>query len=170
MKPAALQKKKSFLRRRPTQNGEMTLQITSMADVFTILLIFLLKGYATDAATLQPVAGMRVPAALGSSAIQESLKLEVAPDAVLVEGEAVLSLTQFETRSPEDWKALDDALGRARARQDLISAQNSEVQKSAKILLIADSRAPWALLRETLRVAQNRGYTEPQLAVVRKGE
>jgi len=148
----------------------MALQITSMADVFTILLIFLLKGYATDAATFQPVAGMKVPAALGSAAIQEALKVEVAPDAILLEGKAVVALEGFNARKQEDWKALDEAFSQARAKQDLIASKNADVRKSAKLLLVADSKAPWPLLRETLRIAQAKGYTEPQLAVVKKGE
>jgi hypothetical protein len=52
----------------------------------------------------------------------------------------------------------------------LIAAQNPDVTKSAKLLLVADGRAPWPLLREALRIAQANGFTEPQLAVVRKGE
>jgi hypothetical protein len=170
MKTTAASPKRSFLKRRPSQNGEMALQITSMADVFTILLIFLLKGYATDAATFQPVAGMKVPAATGAASLLESLKVEIAPDAILVDGKAVVSLQAFSARNQEDWKALDEAFSQARSKQDLISSQNADVQKSAKLLLVADSNAPWPLLRETLRVAQSRGYTEPQLAVVRKGE
>lgn len=170
MQKSASTPRKSFLKRRPTQNGEMALQITSMADVFTILLIFLLKGYATDAATLQPVAGMRVPAALGAASLQESLKVEIAADAILVDGKPIVALQAFSARSQEDWKALDESFAQARAKQDLIASNNTDVQKSAKILLVADSNAPWPLLRETLRMAQIRGYTEPQLAVVRKGE
>ena len=163
-------KQKSFLKRRPGQTGEMSLQITSMADVFTILLIFLLKGYASDAANVQPTAGMRIPSAVGSANLQESLKVEVAQDAILVDGAPVVTLQSFGVRSNDDWKALNESLAQSRARQDLISAQNPDVSKSAKLLLIADGRAPWPLLRETLRVAQANGFTEPQLAVVRKGE
>lgn len=163
-------KQKSFLKRRPGQTGEMSLQITSMADVFTILLIFLLKGYASDAATVQPTAGMSIPSAMGSANLQESLKVEVAQDAILVDGAPVVTLQTFGVRSNEDWKALNDKLAQSRAKQELIAAQNPDVAKSAKLLLVADGRAPWPVLRETLRIAQANGYNEPQLAVVRKGE
>jgi hypothetical protein len=163
-------KPKSFLKRRPSQTGEMALQITSMADVFTILLIFLLKGYASDASTLQPTAGMNIPSAIGAVNLQETVKLEIAQDAILVDGAPVVTLLNFGVRSVEDWKALHGSLAQSRERQDLIAAQNPDVTKSAKLLLVADGRAPWPLLREALRIAQANGFTEPQLAVVRKGE
>ena len=163
-------KTKSFIKRRNLQSGELSLQITSMADIFTILLIFLLKGYATDAATLQPTGGLRLPAAAQSAPVKDALKIEVTPAGILLEGNAVIDSQDFVVQNPQQWKVLQEGLVAAKKRQEQISAANSDVSLHGRFTLIADQRAPWPLLKEVLRNAAENGFTEPQLAVVRKGE
>ncbi|NDG85844.1 MAG: hypothetical protein EBX52_12520, partial [Proteobacteria bacterium] len=59
MKPRRRLFQRSHLR--TPESGLLPLQITSMADVFTILLVFLLKGVSTDAITITPSASLRLP-------------------------------------------------------------------------------------------------------------
>ncbi len=161
---------KSFLKRRNNSSGELALQITSMADIFTILLIFLLKGYATDAATVQPSAGMSIPAATGSAVMKEALKMEVTESGISVEGVPVIQAANFAVSDSNQWSQLGAALAQSKKKQENIASKNTDVSVSSRITLIADGRAPWPLLKEALRVAAENGFTEPQLAVVKRGE
>jgi hypothetical protein len=163
-------KPRSFVKRRHFQSGELALQITSMADIFTILLIFLLKGYATDAATLQPTGGLRLPAAAQSAPIREALKIEVTPAGVLLEGNPLIEAKDFGNPSHASWQNFDGSLAAAKKKQELIAASNSDVALQGRFTLIADQQAPWPLLREVLKRAAANGFTEPQLAVVKKGD
>ncbi len=163
-------KTKSFIKRRHQQSGELSLQITSMADIFTILLIFLLKGYATDAATLTPPSGVTLPAGSQSSLIREALKIEVTATGVLVESSPVMSLNGFAAENQNAWQALSQSLQAAKKKQEQIAAANPDVSVHGRFTLVADQKAPWPTLREVLRIAADSGFTEPQLAVVKKGE
>ena len=60
--------------RRPEIND--SLQITSMMDAFTIILVFLLKSYSTEAIAVQPSEQLQLPFA--AAAVAPSL-LEEAP-------------------------------------------------------------------------------------------
>jgi hypothetical protein len=78
-------------------NEEMTLQITSMADVFTIILVFILKSSSMGVSNVSVSNGTKLPSAVHSEAMVEKLKLEISPDAVILDGEPVAKLDKSET-------------------------------------------------------------------------
>ena len=45
-----------------SRNSTFGLQITTMIDMFTIILVFLLKSYASSAVTIDAQQGLRLPA------------------------------------------------------------------------------------------------------------
>src|SRR4051794_15409637 len=137
--------KKTFKKKRPAASDEMSLQITSMADIFVILLVFLLKSYATSAVNISPT--VMLPQAQAGETPVEALKVEVTDKAILVEGQPVTPLTSFAFGSADiegngTSKTLNKALDRERQRQLLIAKANSDVKVDAKILVIADQKAP----------------------------
>ncbi len=87
--------RKSFVKRQP-KSGDMALQITSMADVFMMLLVFLLKNYSTSVANITPTGEIRLPVAGNTDTIKDALKLEVTRDAILLDQKAVITLNAFE--------------------------------------------------------------------------
>src|SRR6185312_5897253 len=91
--------KKLFKSRRGSE--EMSLQITSMADIFTILLVFLLKSYSTSALAVQPAKGMSLPQAQAGEQSVEALKIMVSENSVEVEGQPVATLSHFEFDSKD---------------------------------------------------------------------
>ena len=165
---------KGFVKR-PPQNEEMTLQITSMADIFTIILVFLLKSYATSAVNLTPTQGMMIPQAFAAEPpASEALKLEISANAIQVEGQPVTELKQFAYNAQEvqgngSLKTLSAALEKERKRQLLIAQANSSVKVDPKIIIVADQRVPYSTLKSVLASAAINGYTDFKLAVI-KGE
>jgi len=88
---------KRFLRKKKKpQSTEMSLQITSMADIFTILLVFLLKSYAVGALEVQPSRGLKLPTAQKSDLAESRLALEVSENSVQLDGSPILPLKGFE--------------------------------------------------------------------------
>lgn len=165
-------KKPLFKKRRESE--EMSLQITSMADIFTILLVFLLKSFATGAVNVTPSSGMLLPEAHAGEASVEALKVEISESAIQVEGKPVLPLNKFQFGSGEvqgngTSVTLAKALEKERQRQVLIAKTNSDVKVDAKIMIVADQRAPYATIKSVLASAAVHGYTDFKLAVV-KGE
>ena len=164
--------KKRFSRKRPLQSEDMALQITSMADIFTIILVFLLKSYATGSVNITPVKGMMLPEAQASEASVEALKVEISENAVQIEGQPVATLTAFhfdarDVDSDHSSKALGKALSQHRDRQLLIAKANSDVKVDPKIVVVADQRAPYETIKTVLASAAINGYTDFKLAVVR---
>jgi len=164
--------KKKSLFKKHRQSEEMALQITSMADIFTILLVFLLKSYATSAVNIAPTSGMQLPSAQAGEATVEALKVEISQSAVQVEGKPVASLKDFKFEGTDiqgngTSKSVSSALERERQRQILIAKNNSDVKVDAKIMVIADQRTPYSTVKSVLASAALNGYTDFKLAVVK---
>jgi biopolymer transport protein ExbD len=150
---------------------DSSLNITSMADVFTILLVFLLKSYSTGAAAVTPAPGMTLPISPAGSTPVEALKLQVSVDSVTVEGNPVLKLAQFRMPASEKLqngasKSLSTAIEKERKRQLLIAQANPEVKVDAKVIVVADQKTPYDTLKTVLASAAAHGYTDFKLAVI----
>lgn len=163
---------KSFLKKRPALNEEMSLQITSMADIFIIVLVFLLKGYSTGAISVAPSAGLSLPKAVTQDASVEALKVEITETGVQVEGQHVAKLEQFrfekaDLQSSGTSTTLGQAISRQREKQLLIAKSNTDVKVDSKILILADQRAPYSTIKTVLASAAVNGYTDFKLAVVK---
>jgi biopolymer transport protein ExbD len=161
-----------FSVKRPA-SGDMALQITSMADIFTIILVFLLKSFSTGSLNVTPSPGMVLPKANSEDAHVEALTVEISQNTVQVENNPVSILSSF--RFPKtDLKeggvpiSLDTAFANQKKRQELIAKSNSDVQLDRKILVVADERTPYITLKSVLSVAAVNGFTDFKLVVVKK--
>jgi biopolymer transport protein ExbD len=152
------------------QSEEMALQITSMADIFTIILVFLLKSYATSAVNVSPAAALLPEAKAGDAPI-EALKLEVSKDAVLVDGQPVVKLVNYDFDKADLLgngvsTTLSKALEGQRKRQIIIASSNASVKVDSRIMVLSDQKTPYQTLKSVLASAALNGYTDFKLAVV----
>lgn len=163
---------KKGLFKKSHQSDEMSLQITSLADIFVILLVFLLKSYATSAVTLSPSQGLMLPQAQASEASVEALKIEISETTVSIEGQPAAKLNAFrfpasDIRQNGSSGALAKVLERERQRQLMIARTNSDVKVDPKILVVSDQRVPYTTVKSVLASAALSGYTDFKLAVVK---
>ena len=91
---------KSFLPKRKVSE-DLSLQITSMADIFMILLVFLLKNYSTTLTNISPVQGTRLPVAHSDTALKDTLKVEISKDSILIDQKPIISLNNFQIAQAE---------------------------------------------------------------------
>ncbi|NOY24597.1 MAG: hypothetical protein GXP62_01875 [Oligoflexia bacterium] len=77
--------------RRPELDAGLT--ITSMMDMMTIILVFLLKSYSTNDVSVAPSASLQLPSSTSAKAPELAVNLVVAKDQVVVDGAQVLRLT-----------------------------------------------------------------------------
>lgn len=164
-------KQMSFLPKSHGKTEQMELQITSMADIFTILLVFLLKSYSASVISFSVNNEVKLPVASTGTPPVETLRIEVGKNAILVEGNPVTPLSEFQLTSAEKNSSdgvipsLSNALKRERERQLEIAKANSDVKPDARVLLLSDRKAPFKVVRTILRTATEHGYTDYKLVV-----
>lgn len=158
--------KRTFLRKSGS-NGEMSLQITSMADIFMIILIFLLKSVGSGLIEVTPSEGVLVPAAHASDGTEGAMKFEVSENKLLLDGAVVAEMKGFgfkqgdlesDGSSRSLGKALDQVLGQ--------KGDKKEEATALPVVIVADRRAPYATVKAVLATAATRGYTNFNLAVL----
>jgi biopolymer transport protein ExbD len=76
--------------RRPTNDGG--LNITSMMDMMTIILVFLLKSYSTQDISVAPSEDLELPVSTVKKAPEVAVNVVVSKKNVVVDGVPVLNL------------------------------------------------------------------------------
>lgn len=158
--------KKSLFGKKKKLNSDMALQITSMADVFMILLVFLLKNYSSSIATIAPAGKTKLPIAEAKAPAKETLKLEISPDSILIDEKPILTLKDF----AYDAQDVVVAGGADKLKEALMEQRqkNPEKSKEAHLMLIADEKAPYETIQRVLASAASSGFVDLQLVVVQK--
>jgi biopolymer transport protein ExbD len=142
-----------FQKKAVPADPQIPLQITSMADVFTILLVFLLKSSASDALAVSTSSETRLPEAAQALPLREdALQVELSRTGVLVNKEFVAAWPGFE-------KALNDRLSRERVRQNRIAESNRALRIDHRAILLTDVSIPFSRLKSAMRVLSQNGYS-----------
>jgi len=121
--------------------GTFKIQITSMVDMFVILLVFLLKTYSTSPVNITPKQGMRIPESTATTDPVDVVKLIVSQDAVFVEDKKVMDLNKghvpaeaMDKNDPSFLKSLFQALDERAKLAKSISKVNDSFEFDGKVL------------------------------------
>jgi biopolymer transport protein ExbD len=157
----------------------MVLQITSMADVFTILLVFLLKNLAAGESSLNLTPEMTLPEAIASDQLTEALKIEITPKGVSLADHVVSELNDFQIdrrdmESNGTLRSLNNAfISQAKNRKPSSNAAKADANQNAeppandrRLLVLADKRTPYTTLKSVMDTAAGNGFAEFKLVVV----
>ena len=88
---------KSMVRSNNTGSAVMKPQLTSLIDVMTILLVFLLKSFSTDGALITVSPEMDLAESISKTSPNLSLNVEITAENILVDGIVVVSIDQIES-------------------------------------------------------------------------
>jgi len=174
-------KKKS---RRPTAEGGLA--ITSMMDMMTIILCFLLKSYETTDVTVQASDDLQIPTSSALANIKKAVQLVVTKKQILVEGKSIVDLDQRQDDSgrlvslvaDSDKKGqlisdlYEDLLTHAEEAKELGTALKSvdQAQFKGQILLQCDRTLPFSVIREVMYTAGQAQFGEFKFVVIKSSE
>jgi biopolymer transport protein ExbD len=153
-------------KKRNNTSQEMALNITSMADIFTIILVFLLKSFSAEGTSLTPGLAMQLPTVKHGLQVSEGLKIEISDNAVQVDGKTAAELKSFEFNPTEITATLvdtgvDQAIAQIRAKHP---------DQHDALTVMADYKTPYNTLKTVLASAANYGYLNYRLVVVKEEE
>ncbi len=154
------------IRRRRRRPREMSLRITSMIDVFTILLVFLLKSYSTEGHLMHIAEAIRLPVSTASEPAQPAVSVGFNGSTLYLDGEVLVAdlgpyLASDDMLVEPLYRALTERAERARR----IAARNPSVVFTGEIVLQGDREVPFRLLKKIIHTAGQAGYVNQALAV-----
>lgn len=155
------------------RDAQYTLQLTAMVDMFTILLVFLLKSYTTSSVQMATVDNIHVP--ISQSAIEpaEALRMHVSLKGVYVDDEKIIDLTEGQISKAEIdqkdkkfvKKIFDELEKHAKKSRDIASA-NSTHEFKGDLILQADQNLDYAVLKKIMYTSMIAGYANIKLGLM----
>lgn len=147
------------------KNSTFGLNITSMTDMFTILLVFLLQTFSTADVQINPAKDVRLPSSKSEANPVEAIKLSLSNSELKLEEKTVAQLNSAKFKD-SDLEAHDPNFIEPLFRQLDQLAKNATKgpAKEGKILLQADKDLPYATIRKVMYTASMAGF--PQLKLV----
>lgn len=141
------------------------LPLTSLMDVFTILVFFLLVNQAS-VEVVEPPKTIKLPDSVVESKPRQTVTILVSADAILVQGEAVVSTADVLAAKNDSIEPVKAKL--AELRGSIIGINTATVAKSNEITILADKGIPFKVLKKLMSTCTSTGYTRISLAVNQK--
>ncbi|MCA9771426.1 MAG: biopolymer transporter ExbD [Myxococcales bacterium] len=179
----SMQQGKRVWRRDEPQEGQLNL--TSMVDVLTILLIFLLMSYSADPKLFYAGADLIMPKSYARESIKRTVQVAVTEDRVLHDGQEILfDLPSYTTT--EDHLNIDalaamlevkkleiqrrEAAERAKARAAGASAPEPDPSEAWKgeVIIQGDKNITFNTLKRIMYTADRAGFPIQSLALLAK--
>lgn len=166
--------------RRPDAGPGLT--ITSLMDIMTIILVFLLMQYGSSDVSVAPSADLQIPVSTAAKKPKLAVSVVVSQSQIVVDGEAVLNLERVSSDLGTDVVGVptaekrgqlisalyDKLIEKAEGAKDLASRAGDaeEFQFKGEILLQCDKRLPFSLIREVMFTAGQAQFGNFRFVVV----
>lgn len=141
------------------------LNLTSLMDVFTILVFFLLVNQST-VEVIEPPKEIKLPDSVVEAKPRQTVTIMVSGDAVLVQGEPVVSVADVLAAKDENIVPVGARL--SELRDNIIGINTATVAKSNEVTILADRAIPFKVLKRLMATCTSTGYTRISLAVNQK--
>jgi biopolymer transport protein ExbD len=147
--------------------GDARLKMTSMMDILTVLLLFLLKSFVVDAELLTPPPEVELPSSTSETPPEASLVVAISDDVILLGGAPVVSVHDALSGSDLLIGALEDRLDQAVVQIENIAERKGRAGETPRMITIqGDKDIEFRLLQRVMYTCNASGFEQLSLAVV----
>jgi biopolymer transport protein ExbD len=143
--------------------GKMNL--TSLMDVFTILVFFLLVN-SGSVELVQSPKDVKLPESFEESKPRETVVISVSPEDVIVQGRLVAKVADILAGKEASLAPLGARL--AELKENIVGPATMNVAESQEVTILADKSVPFIVVRMVMSACTDEGYENVSLAVVQK--
>lgn len=141
------------------------LNLTSLMDVFTILVFFLLAN-SSSSEVLSTPKQITLPESVVEAKPRETVVIMVSPETVLVQGEAVIKTSDLLETTDENIPAITQKL--ELLERNVIGINTQAAVASKEVTILADKSIPFRVLKKIMTSCTGSGYGRISLAVIQK--
>ena len=149
------------------RNKATGLLLTSLMDIFTILVFFLLF-HSSGSDVQEPPKDIHLPESIIESKPRETVEITVSTDAVIVQGKAVISTTDLLDTDVETVAEITERL--EQLERNIIGISTKTVVESKEVTILADKTIPFRALKKIMSTCTGSGYGRISLAVIQKAD
>ena len=154
------------IKRMARNRGKISkMNLTSLMDVFTILVFFLLVNSGSVELVEAPK-DVKLPESYEESKPRETVVISISPEDVIVQGQAVARVTQILQGEPGSMDPL--AVRLAELKENIVGPATMAVAGSQEVTILADKSVPFIVVRRIMSACTGEGYENVSLAVIQK--
>ena len=146
-----------------------TLNMVSLMDIFTILLLFLLVNASTESEILKTPAQIKLPESTSERSPKENIVILVGNEDITIDDKVIANtrsvLASREPIIPAVLVALEQQMIRARARKI-----DEALFRKRGITIMGDKHIPYELVKKIMLSCASMDFTNVSLAVVQKDD
>jgi hypothetical protein len=167
-----LKKEIKQAKRRLKKDEAAVLGLTSLMDIVAIIVVYLLKSYASDPVLIQPVAEQKIPMSRMDLPIKEGIAIYISSRELIFNEEQLATLTDGE---------LDPNLVQGHVIRPLFEKLEEETEKSKQVyesrgeewvghvILIGDEALKFSTIVDLMYTAGRLEYSEYSFCIIQKG-
>lgn len=156
----------SLKRRSRRSPGEATLTLTSLMDMFTIILLFLLVSYSTEGEMATADPKFKLPVSTSLKKPDMRLIIQVTPDEIIIDGGKVAEVKEAIENQDYIITPLLEALDSNTKKVEFIAMNNPSFKFKGDVIVQGDRRIPFILLEKIMVTCGQAGYGNISLAVL----
>jgi len=143
------------------------LNLTSLMDVFTILVFFLLVN-SSNSEVMVPPKQITLPDSVVETKPKETAVILVSNDAVSVQGEKVVTIADVANSKHDAILEISNKL--ISIKQNVIGVSTKAISESKEVTILADKSVPFKVLKKVMSSCTYAGYERISLAVIQKAK
>lgn len=149
--------------------GSFSLRLTSMIDMFTILLVFLLKSFSTEGQIMTIAQDLRLPESTAQEQPKLTSVIAITREWILMDGRPVVQIEEILNSNNLEIESLYDELLRLRAYSEGLGSLSSQMYGfKGNIAIQGDKDITFEVLKKIMITCGNAGYNNMHLAVLEK--
>ncbi len=160
----------SFTRKPRRRNYTFTLRLTSMIDIFTILLIFLLKNYSTEGQIMTTPKEINLPVSTATKVPSGSSIILISSEWIMVDGRPLESMNKITSDKKLLLNNLYEDLKAKRILAESVAKLDDRMAFRGEITVQGDENIPFLILKRVMYTCGQVGYNNILLAVTSNAE
>lgn len=141
------------------------LNLTSLMDVFTILVFFLLFNSGSGE-VLEAPKQIKLPDSIVESKPRETVVILVSPETILVQGQLVVGTSMLLDSKIETVPSIAERL--EQLERNIIGISTNKAVEGREVTILADRTIPFTVLKKIMSTCTSVGYGKISLAVIQK--
>lgn len=141
------------------------MNLTSLMDVFTILVFFLLVN-SGSVEIMEAPKTVELPESRVESKPRETVVIFISPEEVLVQGRVVARVADIIDGQPNSIEPITARL--AEIKQQIVGRTTLVVAESSEVTILADKSVPFMVVKTIMSTCTGQGFERVSLAVIQK--
>ena len=148
------------------RSGNADLQLTSMVDMFTLLVIFLLSNFNASGDVLFMSKDIQLPTASHGTEIERAPVVAITDNFIGLEGQKVVDVDQIAHDEILNIQALEDQLRDLKKREEFVHQNDKDHQFAGKVNIQADKRTHFKIIKRVMYSCAMAGFGNINFAIL----